>query len=141
MLLLCSSYVTDVIKNLELLLLVVMISFKIKFGHTTINLPKISMLMLKTACINPYFSSIQVYSSNNHLWEAYLHLTGTTPLCPQNNIDSIHWLVCQYSLILLLISCQIFEYLTEMNQKYINQDVGQDGTLQYDIFKCLKKAS
>ena len=67
MLLLCSSYVTAVIKNLELLLLVVMISFKIKFGHTTIILPKISMLMLKTAFINPYISSIQVYSSSNHL--------------------------------------------------------------------------
>ena len=28
-------------------------SFKIKFGHAQSSLPKISILMLKTACINP----------------------------------------------------------------------------------------
>ena len=49
----CSYYVTDVIKKLELHLLVVIILFEIEFGHTQINVPKIGKLMEKTACINP----------------------------------------------------------------------------------------
>ena len=49
----CSYYVTDVIKKLELHLLVVIILFEIEFGQTQINVPKISKLMAKTASINP----------------------------------------------------------------------------------------
>ena len=52
-LLLCSCYVTDLIKKLELHLLVVIILFKIEFGHAQITVRKIGTLMLKTACINP----------------------------------------------------------------------------------------
>ena len=44
--LLCSYYVTNIIKKLELRLLVVIILFKIEFGYAQINVPKI-------ACINP----------------------------------------------------------------------------------------
>ena len=46
--LLCSYYVIDMIKKLEL-------CFKIGFGHVQISMPKISTIMLKIACINPYF--------------------------------------------------------------------------------------
>ena len=48
----CSYYVTDIIK-LELCLLVVIILFKIEFGHTQISVPKIGTPMSKTASINP----------------------------------------------------------------------------------------
>ena len=51
--LLCSYYFTDMIKKLELHLLLVIILFKIEFGHAQISVPKISTPMLKTACINP----------------------------------------------------------------------------------------
>ena len=50
--LLCSHYVIDMIKKLELHLLVDIISFKIEFGHIRISVPKIGTPMLKTACIN-----------------------------------------------------------------------------------------
>ena len=39
--LLCSCYVTDMIKNVELHLLVVIILFKIEFGQAQISVPKI----------------------------------------------------------------------------------------------------
>ena len=52
--LLC-SYVIDMIKKLELCLLVVAILFKIGFAHAQISMPKISTIMLKIACINPCF--------------------------------------------------------------------------------------
>ena len=52
--LLC-SYVIDMIKKLELCLLVVAIFFKIGFAHAQISMPKISTIMLKIACINPCF--------------------------------------------------------------------------------------
>ena len=51
--LLCSDYVADSIKKLELCLTVVSILLKIRFGHTQISVPKIGILMSKTACINP----------------------------------------------------------------------------------------
>ena len=41
------------IRKLELCLLVVIILFKIEFGHVQVNVPKVSKLMLKTACTNP----------------------------------------------------------------------------------------
>ena len=50
--LLCSYYVND-IKKLELHLLVVIILFKMEFGHVQIGVPKIGEPMTKTACINP----------------------------------------------------------------------------------------
>ena len=50
--LLCSCYVPDMIKNVELHLLVVIISFKIEFGHAQISVPKIVKPLLKIACIN-----------------------------------------------------------------------------------------
>ena len=52
--LLCSHYVIDMIKKLELHLLVDIISLKIEFGHIRISVPKIGTPMLKTACINSW---------------------------------------------------------------------------------------
>ena len=57
-LLLCSCYATDMIKKLELLLLVVIILFKIEFGHTQISVSIISQPMLKTVCMNPCWWSL-----------------------------------------------------------------------------------
>ena len=51
-LLLCSDYVADLIEKLELCLTVVSVLLKIRFGHTQISMPKIGILMSKTACIN-----------------------------------------------------------------------------------------
>ena len=51
--LLCLCYNADMIKALELPLLVVIILFKIELGHTQVSEPKIGILMPKTACINP----------------------------------------------------------------------------------------
>ena len=47
----CSCYVADMIKKLELCLLVVIILFKIEFGHAQISVPKIGKPMPKVACI------------------------------------------------------------------------------------------
>ena len=49
--LLCSDYVADLIKKLELCLTVVSVLLKIRFGHAQISVPKIGIPMLKTACI------------------------------------------------------------------------------------------
>ena len=38
--------------------MVVLVSLKIKFGHTQISVPKIGKPMLKTACINPWESGL-----------------------------------------------------------------------------------
>ena len=46
--------VTDTIKKQELSLLVVSILLMIEFGHTQIIVPKISIPMSKTICINPW---------------------------------------------------------------------------------------
>ena len=51
--LLCSDYVADLIKKLELCLIMVSVLLKIRFGHTQISVPKIGIWMLKTAFINP----------------------------------------------------------------------------------------
>ena len=51
--LLCSYYVNDIIKKLELHLLVVIILFKTEFGHAQISVPKIGKPMPKTACFSP----------------------------------------------------------------------------------------
>ena len=48
--LLCSDYVADLIKKLELYLTVLL---KIRFGHAQLSVPKIGIPMLKTASINP----------------------------------------------------------------------------------------
>ena len=45
--------VADLIKKLELHIMVVSVLFKIKFGHVQIYAPKIGIPMSKTACINP----------------------------------------------------------------------------------------
>ena len=45
---------SDMIKKLELCLLVVMISFKIEFGHTQISVPKIGKMMQKKSCVKPW---------------------------------------------------------------------------------------
>ena len=63
---LCSCYVTDMIKKLELCLLVVIIWFNIEFGHTQISVPKIGKPMLKTACINPCYLSLHPHPSSHH---------------------------------------------------------------------------
>ena len=51
--LLCSHYVIDLIKELEIHLMVVSIFLKIKFRHAQSSVPKIGIPMLKTARINP----------------------------------------------------------------------------------------
>ena len=51
---LCSYYGIDMIKKLELHLLVGMILFKTEFGHVQISVPKIGTLMSKTVCTTPY---------------------------------------------------------------------------------------
>ena len=51
--LLCSHYVTDLIKKLEMHLMVVSVFLKIKFRQAQISVPKMGILMLKTDCINP----------------------------------------------------------------------------------------
>ena len=48
-LLLCSHYGTNVIKKLELYLVIVLVLHKIRFGHAEISLTKIDIPMLKTA--------------------------------------------------------------------------------------------
>ena len=50
---LCSDYVADLIKKLELYLTVVSVLLKIRLGHVQINMPKISIPLSKTVCINP----------------------------------------------------------------------------------------
>ena len=45
----CSDYITDLIKKLELCLTVVSVFLNIRFGHAPISIP-----MSKTACINPW---------------------------------------------------------------------------------------
>ena len=52
--LLCSHYVTDLIKKLEMRLMVVSVFLKIKFRHAQISVPKIGIPMSKSACINPW---------------------------------------------------------------------------------------
>ena len=42
-------------KKLKLCLMVVLVLLKAKFGHTQISVPKTSIPILKTACINPWF--------------------------------------------------------------------------------------
>ena len=51
--LLCSDYVADLIKKLEFCLTLVPVLLKIRFGCTKIIVPKVGILMSKTACINP----------------------------------------------------------------------------------------
>ena len=51
-LLVYSHYIADLIKKLELCLMIVSVLLEIKFGHVQISLPKISLSMSKTACIN-----------------------------------------------------------------------------------------
>ena len=53
-LLLCLHYVDDLIKKLELRLIVLSVLLKIKIGHAQINVPKIGKPMSKTAFINPW---------------------------------------------------------------------------------------
>ena len=58
--LLCSYYVNDIIKKLELHLLVVTILFKTtEFGHAQISVPKIGKPMPKTACFSPWLQSFR----------------------------------------------------------------------------------
>ena len=50
--LLCSDYVADSIKNLELRLIAVLVKLQNKFGHVQNSVPKIGIPMSKTACTN-----------------------------------------------------------------------------------------
>ena len=52
--LLCSYYVTDIIKNWSWYLLVVKVLFKIEFGHAQISVPNIGKPIRKTVFINPW---------------------------------------------------------------------------------------
>ena len=47
-LLLCSHYIADLIKKLELHLIIVSVLLEIKFGHAQISVPKIGLPMSKT---------------------------------------------------------------------------------------------
>ena len=51
--LLCSHYIADLIKKLELRLMIASVLHEIKFGHAEISVPKIGIPMSKTVCINP----------------------------------------------------------------------------------------
>ena len=51
--LLCSDYVADLTKKMELCLAVVSVLLKIRFGYVQISVPKIGIPMLKAAFINP----------------------------------------------------------------------------------------
>ena len=53
--LLCSDYAADQIKKLELRFTVVSVLLKIKFGHAQISVPKTSIPMSETACINSWY--------------------------------------------------------------------------------------
>ena len=52
-LILCFDCVADLIKKLELCITIVSVLLKIRFGHAQISVPKISIPVSKTACINP----------------------------------------------------------------------------------------
>ena len=49
-----SRCVADLIKKLELCLMVVSVLLKIEFGHTQFSVPKIGIPMLKAAYIDPW---------------------------------------------------------------------------------------
>ena len=51
---LCSHYVSSLIRKLQLCLMVISVLLKIKLGPTQISVPKIGIMMLKTASINPW---------------------------------------------------------------------------------------
>ena len=76
-LLLCLYYVADLIRKLELCLMVVSVLLKIKFEHAKISMPKIGILMPKTACINPCPLTawkIKIFKK----WEKYLEISFYT---------------------------------------------------------------
>ena len=75
-LLLCSHYIADLIKKLELCLMVVSDLLKIEFGHTQISVPKIGIPMSKTACINPWniTRKFQELSSWAHIIFIYIYI-------------------------------------------------------------------
>lgn len=53
--LLYSYYVNDMIKKIEIVLLAVLILLnKTVFGYAQISVPKISIPISKTVCVNPY---------------------------------------------------------------------------------------
>ena len=64
----CLCYVTDMLKKLELHLLVVIILFKIEFGLTQISVPKFSKPIWKTACINPCSHTADIGEAIAHLF-------------------------------------------------------------------------
>ena len=51
--LLCSHYIADLMKKLELHSMIVSVLLEIKFGHAQISVPKSGLPMSKAACINP----------------------------------------------------------------------------------------
>ena len=55
--LLCLYYVTDLVKKLELSLLVTFSFHGIKFGHAHISVPKIGKPMSKKFCVNPWYNN------------------------------------------------------------------------------------
>ena len=68
--LLCSQYVTDLIKKLELRVMVASVLLKIKFRHAQINVPNIGAPMSKTACFNPgHWAKDEIWVAlQNWLW-------------------------------------------------------------------------
>ena len=83
--LLCSHYVADLIKKLELNLMVVSVLLEIKFGHAQLSLPKIGIRMLKAACISPW---PKIY---------YYCLSWRTPLGEGEVNSHNHWTKTYYA--------------------------------------------
>ena len=66
--LLYSHYIADLIKKLELCLMVVSVLLIIEFGHTQIIMPKIGIPLSITACINPWCVHFAVPSGRGALF-------------------------------------------------------------------------
>ena len=63
---LCSYYVNDMIKKLELCLLMILILLKIKFGHSLISFSKIGISFAKAAYIKLWLEYTTLPLKKNH---------------------------------------------------------------------------
>ena len=89
-LLLCSHYIADLIKKLELCLMVVSDLLKIELGHTQISVPKIGIPMSKTACIKLWniTRKFQELSSWAHIIFIYIYIYIYIYFCIKNVMNS-----------------------------------------------------
>ena len=79
--LLCSRYVADLIKKLELGLMAASVLLKIKFGLAKISVPKIGILMSKTACIITWWLSLLHNFIQQSPNSDYVHVQILLPVC------------------------------------------------------------